>query len=97
PPLYASANGGGAALNVALGNGTPNQIVIVAGCVATADFRVNGTGSVSGNCVAAPPPPPVPGHIVAISTRMPVLSGNNAPIAGFIVGGGAPKQVAVRA
>jgi hypothetical protein len=97
PPLYASANAGGAPLNIVLGNGTPNQVVIIAGCVATADFRINGTGTVTGNCVAGPPPPPVPGHIAAISTRMPVLTGDSVPIAGFIVGGSGSKQVAVRA
>ncbi len=97
PPLYTLPNGGGTPLNVTLGNGTPNQVVIIAGCVASADFRITGAGSVSGNCVAAPPPVPVAGHLAAISTRMQVLGGDNVPIAGFIVGGGAAKQVAVRA
>lgn len=98
PPLYTAPNGGGSPMTpVVLGGGSPNQIVITAGCVATTDFHINGTGSVSGNCVAGPPPPPVPGHIVAISTRMPVLTGDSVPIAGFIVGGSAAKTVAVRA
>jgi len=36
---------------VALGAGTPVPILITPGCVATATFRLDGTGGVSGNCV----------------------------------------------
>jgi hypothetical protein len=39
---------------VALGGASPQQIVITAGCVATATFRLNGAGSVGGNCASAP-------------------------------------------
>src|SRR6185312_7389929 len=63
---------------------------------ATADFRINGTGSVTG-CIAPPPPPPpdpTP-RIYNISTRMQVLTGNNVMIAGFIIGGSTPKTVAI--
>ena len=100
PPLYSVANGGGSPMTpVALGNAVPNQIVITAGCVATADFRINGTGSVSGTCGSVTPPPPPPpssgGHLFNISTRMEVLTGNNVMIAGLTIGGSTPKTVAI--
>ncbi|MEO8134085.1 MAG: matrixin family metalloprotease, partial [Betaproteobacteria bacterium] len=41
---------------VALGGGTGQPIVMVAGCVATATFRLDGTGTVGGNCAAAAMP-----------------------------------------
>ena len=97
PPLYASANAGGAPLNIVFGNSTPNQVVITAGCVATADFRINGTGSLSGNCVAGPPPPPSDARLANLSTRMQVLTGNNVMIGGFIIGGSSNKTVAITA
>ena len=37
---------------VALGAASPVPIPITPGCVATATFRLDGTGSVAGNCVA---------------------------------------------
>ncbi|HXE60753.1 MAG TPA: carboxypeptidase regulatory-like domain-containing protein, partial [Gemmatimonadaceae bacterium] len=102
PPLYSGANGTGTPLNVVLGSGTPTQVVITAGCVATADFRINGTGSVTGNCSASPPPPPLPpppsdAHLANLSTRMQVLTGNNVMIGGFVIGGSANKTVAITA
>ena len=42
---------------VALGGASPQQIAITPGCLATATFRLNGTGSVSGNCGSAPQSP----------------------------------------
>ena len=47
PPLYA---GGIAMTPVALGSATPTQIAIVAGCAATVAFKLDGSGTVSGNC-----------------------------------------------
>lgn len=47
PPLY---NNGVAMAPVTLGGNTPTQFVIAAGCVASATFKINGTGSISGNC-----------------------------------------------
>ena len=41
---------------IALGGGAGQPIVIVAGCLATATFRLDGTGSVGGNCVPAAMP-----------------------------------------
>jgi hypothetical protein len=38
---------------VALGGASPQQVSITPGCLATATFRLNGTGSVSGNCGSA--------------------------------------------
>src|SRR5258705_730759 len=39
---------------VALGGASPQQIAITPGCLATATFHLNGTGSVSGNCASGP-------------------------------------------
>jgi hypothetical protein len=41
---------------VALGGGSPQHIVISAGCLATATFQLDGTGGVSGNCRSAVTP-----------------------------------------
>ena len=46
-PLYVN---GTAMTPLTLGNATPIQIAISPGCTATASFRFDGTGSVSGNC-----------------------------------------------
>ncbi len=94
PPLYSLPDGAGTPINVALGNGSPTQIVITAGCTATADFRVNGTGSVTA-CGA--PPPPAATHLLNISTRGQVLTGGDVMIGGFVVSGATPKTVVVRA
>ncbi|MFA7242954.1 MAG: BACON domain-containing carbohydrate-binding protein, partial [Sulfuricellaceae bacterium] len=48
-PLYV---GGVAMTPVALGNATPTQIAIVAGCAASVGFKLDGSGQVSGNCGA---------------------------------------------
>lgn len=53
-PLYVS---GVAMTPLTLGNGSPTQIAIMAGCSATVSFKFDGTGSVGGNCVAAPGAP----------------------------------------
>ena len=45
---------------IALGGGSGQQIVITAGCVATVTFRLDGTGSVSGNCSGSTPSTPPP-------------------------------------
>ena len=53
PPLYVS---GTPMTPVTLGNGTPVQIVITAGCAAIATFKFDGTGSVNaGDCGATVP------------------------------------------
>jgi hypothetical protein len=77
-----------------MGNGTPTQIAIVAGCAANADFRFSGTGSISGNCGAVTPPANPP-RLANISTRGQVLTGNNVMIAGFIIGGSTAKTVVI--
>jgi hypothetical protein len=82
---------------VVLGNAAPTTFTITAGCTATADFRIDGTGSVAG-CAAATPPPPTPSsavHLTNISTRGLVGSGNDVLIGGFIIGGSASKTVVV--
>ncbi|MDP2759323.1 MAG: BACON domain-containing carbohydrate-binding protein, partial [Sideroxyarcus sp.] len=48
-PLYV---GGVAMTPVTLGNTTPTQIAIVAGCAAQVGFKLDGSGQVSGNCGA---------------------------------------------
>ena len=53
PPLYV---GGVPMPTIALGgNVTPTTFTITAGCTANADFRIDGTGSVTGNCAPASP------------------------------------------
>ncbi len=47
PPLYV---GGVAMSPVTLGNATPTSFNISAGCAATLTFRIDGTGTVGGNC-----------------------------------------------
>jgi hypothetical protein len=64
-PLYV---GGVAMAPVTLGNGTPTQITITAGCAATVAFRIDGTGSVGGNCnsgVKSAITSPAPGSVLA--------------------------------
>ena len=94
-PMYV---GGAPIAPVVLGNATPTTFTISAGCTATADFRINGAGSVTGNCAGAPAPSPAPAsavHLSNISTRGVVGSGNNVLIGGFVIGGTASKTVVV--
>lgn len=49
PPLYSGVT---PMAIVTLGGGTPTAFTITAGCAATLTFRINGTGSVGGNCPA---------------------------------------------
>lgn len=53
-PLYVS---GVAMAPLTLGNATPIQIVMTAGCAASASFRFDGTGSISANCASPPGTP----------------------------------------
>jgi hypothetical protein len=48
------------------------------------------------DAVAPPPPPPQP-SVVNLSTRGEVLTGNDVMIAGFVIGGSAPKTVVITA
>jgi len=48
PPLYVN---GTPMAPVALGGATPTQITITAGCAASVAFRLDGSGTPSGNCV----------------------------------------------
>ncbi|MDO8369906.1 MAG: zinc-dependent metalloprotease family protein, partial [Candidatus Nitrotoga sp.] len=57
PPLY---NNGVAIVPVVFGGSTPTQLVITAGCAASATFKMDGTGSVGGNCGADNLSPTVP-------------------------------------
>lgn len=84
-----------------LGNASPTPITITAGCAATASFRIDGTGSVGGNCGAATPPPAptpsTPARLANLSTRGYVRTGDDVIIGGFIIGGSVAKTVVVRA
>ncbi len=92
-PLYV---GGVAMTPLTLGNASPTQIAITAGCAASASFNFNGTGSVTGNCGGSVAPPSS-AHLSNISTRGQVLTGNDVMIGGFVIGGSVAKTVVVRA
>ncbi|MDO9446834.1 MAG: matrixin family metalloprotease, partial [Candidatus Nitrotoga sp.] len=49
PPLY---NNGVAIAPMVFGGGAPTQLVIATGCASSAIFKMDGTGSVGGNCGA---------------------------------------------
>ncbi len=68
PPLY---NNGVAIAPVVFGGSTPTQLVIAAGCVTSAVFKMDGTGSVGGNCGVDNLSPTVPTGLSAT----PVSSG----------------------
>ena len=53
-PLY---SGSTPMAPVTFGNATPTAISITAGCAATLNFRMDGTGTVGGNCGSAAPSP----------------------------------------
>ncbi|BBJ22708.1 fibronectin type III domain-containing protein [Candidatus Nitrotoga sp. AM1P] len=62
PPLY---NNGVAIAPVVFGGSTPTQISITAGCAASAIFKMDGTGTVGGNCGADNLSPTVPAGLTA--------------------------------
>jgi hypothetical protein len=62
---------------VALGGASAQQIVITPGCAATASFRLNGAGSVSGNCGSTPQAP--------VATTTTLASSANPAVAGSLV------------
>jgi hypothetical protein len=90
PPLYVN---GAPMAALTLGNGSPVQFAITAGCAASATFRFDGSGSVTGNCGASSAPQS--GRLANLSTRGQVLTGENVMIAGFIIGGPSAKTVAI--
>jgi uncharacterized repeat protein (TIGR01451 family) len=74
---------------VALGGASPRQITIVAGCVATATFRLDGTGNVTGDCAA----PPAAATTLA-SSQNPSLSGNSVTLTAQVTGSAPTGTVA---
>src|SRR6185312_5685333 len=77
PPLYSGANGTGSPMTpVVLGGGSPIQITINAGCAATATFKIDGTGSVGGNCVPPPAAPTTISPSGTITTTTPTYTWN---------------------
>jgi hypothetical protein len=63
----------------------------------SATATATGTPTPTPTPSASPTPSPSPAQLLNISTRGPVLTGDNALIAGFIVTGNVPKRVIVRA
>jgi len=56
PPLYATGGSGSSAPSGPMATVTlATPITITAGCAATATFRIDGNGSIGGNCAATPP------------------------------------------
>jgi hypothetical protein len=90
-PLY---NGATAMAPLTLGVSNAVEIPILAGCVDNVAFRLDGTGLVSGDCGDTIPPSPS-ARLANLSTRGQVLTGNDAMIAGFIIGGSASKSVVI--
>jgi hypothetical protein len=79
PPLYTPVslqNGGSPMAPVTLGGGTPTTITITAGCVGNQTFRIDGTGSLTGNCTGASPPaaPTTTSPTGTITTTTPTYS-----------------------
>ncbi|WP_239187389.1 fibronectin type III domain-containing protein, partial [Candidatus Nitrotoga sp. HW29] len=62
PPLY---NNGVAIAPIVFGGSTPTQISITAGCAASAIFKMDGMGTVGGNCGADNLSPTVPAGLSA--------------------------------
>lgn len=77
---------------VALGGGSAQQIVIAAGCLATATFRLDGTGSVSGNCGSAP----ASTTTTLASSANPAVAGSNVTLTATVVGAAPTGTVAFK-
>jgi hypothetical protein len=91
-PMYVN---GSPIPGVTLGGSTPTRFTITAGCAANATFRLDGGGSVGGNCGGTTTAPA--GHLVNLSTRGPVTGTSNPMIGGFVIGGSVSKTVMVLA
>ena len=68
---------------VALGGAAAQQIVITPGCFATATFRLDGSGSVSGNCAGSTPAPTTAS---LTSSANPAMAGSNVTLTATVVG-----------
>ncbi|WP_239250550.1 fibronectin type III domain-containing protein, partial [Candidatus Nitrotoga sp. M5] len=88
PPLY---NNGVAIAPVVFGGSSPTQLVITAGCVTSATFKIDGTGTVSGGCGADNLSPTVPTGLSAVpisSTQINLswtASTDNVGVSGYKV------------
>ena len=88
PPLY---SGSTPMATVTLGGGTPTAFPINPGCSATLTFRIDGTGTVGGNCVTATVPgaPTIgtatAGNAQATVTFTPPASNGGSAITGYTV------------
>ena len=75
-PLY---SGSTPMTPVTLGGGTPTQITITAGCSGTVTFRIDGTGTLGGNCNVPPPAAPtLVSPSGTITTATPTFTWNSA-------------------
>jgi hypothetical protein len=70
---------------VALGGASPQQIAITPGCLATATFRLNGSGSVSGSCGSAPKAPAATTTTLASSAN-PATAGASVALTATVAG-----------
>jgi hypothetical protein len=79
---------------VTLGNLVPTPITITAGCTASVNFRIDGSGSTSGNCGGTAT---AGTRLINLSTRGSVQGSSNPMIGGFVVSGASPKTVVITA
>lgn len=70
---------------VAFGGASPQQIVIAPGCLATATFRLDGTGGVSGNC-GSTANPPAPTTTALASSANPAVAGTTVALTATVTG-----------
>jgi len=92
-PMYVN---GSPIPGVTLGGANPTRFTITAGCAASATFRLDGGGSVGGNCGGSATPTTA-GHLVNLSTRGLVAGTSNPMIGGFVIGGSTSKTVVILA
>jgi hypothetical protein len=92
PPMYLN---GSPIPGVTLGGSKPVTFTVTAGCAASATFRLDGGGSVGGNCGGASTGSAP--RLVNLSTRGLTLGSANPMIGGFVIGGSAAKTVVITA
>jgi len=96
---------GCAAVTLAAGSATCTTAVLAAGshsitAVYSGDgaYRAGTSNALAQDVMAAPPPPDAdPPRLGNLSTRAGVLTGEDVMIGGFVIGGSAPKTVAITA
>jgi len=71
---------------VALGGAAPVAITVTPGCVATATFRLNGAGGVSGNCGSSAPKSPGATSTTVVSSANPAAVGSIVTLTATVAG-----------